>query len=107
MRIHFIVTVLFSNRRSRPRLLAVAATLLALFAACTPGRADGSLRSRECIDADWRFAFGHATDPEKDFGYSTVYHTDLSKAGYGDGAAAAEAGQGGVVAVAACPIMPR
>ncbi len=44
-------------------------------------------RERISIDKDWRFAFGHATDPAKDFGYGTRAFF-FAKAGYGDGPAA-------------------
>ncbi len=44
-------------------------------------------RERVSIDQDWRFAFGHATDPARDFGYGTRPFF-FAKAGYGDGPAA-------------------
>jgi beta-galactosidase len=43
-------------------------------------------RERINIDADWRFAKGHAQDPARDFGYSTAPFF-FAKAGYGDGPA--------------------
>ncbi|MEO8374862.1 MAG: glycoside hydrolase family 2 TIM barrel-domain containing protein, partial [Sphingomonas bacterium] len=43
-------------------------------------------RERINIDADWRFALGHATDPARDFGYGTADFF-FAKAGYGDGPA--------------------
>ena len=43
-------------------------------------------RERINIDADWRFALGHATDPARDFGYGTAPFF-FAKAGYGDGPA--------------------
>ena len=46
----------------------------------------GAPRERINIDADWRFALGHATDPARDFGYSTADFF-FAKAGYGDGPA--------------------
>ena len=49
-----------------------------------------STREEYCIDSGWHFALGHATDPEKDFGYTTSYFTHYAKAGYGDGAASAD-----------------
>jgi len=46
-----------------------------------------AVRERILLDKDWRFAFGHATDPSKDFGYGTRAFF-FAKAGYGDGPAA-------------------
>ncbi len=43
-------------------------------------------RERINIDKDWRFAFGNATDPSKDFNYS-LRPFFFAKAGYGDGPA--------------------
>lgn len=38
--------------------------------------------NRECIliDENWQFAFGHASDPSKDFNHGTEYFTYLTKA---------------------------
>lgn len=47
-------------------------------------------RDRICIDTAWRFAFGHPFDAKKDFNNGTSYFSYLAKAGYGDGAAAAD-----------------
>lgn len=46
-------------------------------------------RERLLMDFGWRFAFGHPSDPQKDFGNGTSYFSYFAKAGYGDGAAAA------------------
>jgi beta-galactosidase len=46
-------------------------------------------RERLLMDSGWRFAFGHAYDPAKDFNFSTGYFFN-AKAGSGDGAAAAD-----------------
>ena len=37
---------------------------------------------RECtrLDEGWKFAFGHAADPKKDFGCGTEYFNYLTKA---------------------------
>ncbi|MEJ2053686.1 MAG: glycoside hydrolase family 2 TIM barrel-domain containing protein [Calditrichaceae bacterium] len=51
--------------------------------------ANDSIREEIQIDNEWKFALGHATDPEKDFGFSTAYFTYYAKAGYGDGPASA------------------
>lgn len=53
--------------------VAVAATLLTVVTA----RAQ---RSVECIDRGWRFALGHAADPQRDFGCGTEYFNFLTKA---------------------------
>jgi beta-galactosidase len=44
---------------------------------------------RESINfnSDWRFAFGHPYDTNKDFGHGTSYFSYLAKTGYGDGPA--------------------
>jgi len=44
-------------------------------------------REHLLLDLGWRFALGHATDFEKDFGASTGYFTYFAKTGYGIGAA--------------------
>lgn len=44
-------------------------------------------RERLLMDFGWRFAFGHATDPAKDFHHGEGYFSYLAKAGYGDGPA--------------------
>jgi beta-galactosidase len=48
------------------------------------------LREHICIDTGWRFAFGHPFDTNKDFNNGTGYFSYFAKAGYGDGAAAAD-----------------
>lgn len=45
-------------------------------------------RDRFSLDAGWRFAFGSAVDPKKDFNHGTGYFSYLAKAGFGDGPAA-------------------
>lgn len=37
-------------------------------------------REQRCMDADWQFAFGDASDPAKDFGCGTEYFNYLTKA---------------------------
>jgi len=44
-------------------------------------------REKVSIDFDWRFAFGHPYDTNKDFTNGTGYFSYFAKAGYGDGAA--------------------
>jgi beta-galactosidase len=50
------------------------------------GTASGG-REPVLMDFGWRFAFGHAYDPERDFRNGTGYFSYFAKAGYGDGAA--------------------
>jgi beta-galactosidase len=45
-------------------------------------------RERLSMDSGWRFAFGRASDPRKDFNHATGYFSYFAKAGYGDGPAA-------------------
>jgi len=40
------------------------------------------------MDFGWRFAYGHPSDPQKDYNHATGYFSYLAKTGYGDGAAA-------------------
>jgi beta-galactosidase len=48
-----------------------------------------SPREHLLMDFGWRFAFGHPYDTQKDFNNGTSYFSYFAKAGYGDGAAAA------------------
>lgn len=70
-------------RLSRPRqwLLAAALCIASAFAPAA------AARERALFDAGWRFAFGHAADPAKDFGHGTRPFF-FGKAGFGDGPAA-------------------
>ena len=52
-------------------------------------RAGLSPRERLCMDIGWRFALGHSFDTKKDFDNGSSYFSYFAKAGYGDGAAAA------------------
>ncbi|MCC8408581.1 DUF4982 domain-containing protein [Mucilaginibacter sp. UR6-1] len=47
-----------------------------------------TLRQRISLDNDWRFAFGHPYDTKLDYNNGTSYFSYITKAGYGDGAAA-------------------
>lgn len=49
---------------------------------------NNSVREQILIDANWRFAFGHPYDTEKDFKHGTAYFSYYSKTGNGDGPAA-------------------
>lgn len=46
-------------------------------------------REHLLMDFGWRFSFGHPYDTKKDFNNGTSYFSYVTKAGYGDGAAAA------------------
>lgn len=48
-----------------------------------------SVREHLLMDFNWCFAFGHPYDTKKDFNTGTGYFSYLTKAAYGDGAAAA------------------
>lgn len=61
--------------------------LLGLPAAVFAQRPAAQSREKYLLDANWRFALGHPSDPDKDFANGTSYFSYLAKAGYGDGAA--------------------
>jgi beta-galactosidase len=46
-------------------------------------------RDKTLFDEGWKFAYGHPSDASKDFRHNTAYFSFYAKAGYGDGAAAA------------------
>lgn len=46
-------------------------------------------RERIRLDQGWRFAFGHPSDPVRDYNHATGHFSYLAKTGYGDGPAAA------------------
>lgn len=71
-----------------PRLPFITCLLFAVSLAGSL-RADPAAAPREKLrlDAGWRFALGHATDPARDFGHGTGYFSYLAKTGYGDGPA--------------------
>ena len=71
------------------RFIFIVLCLPLLIAAQTPDNLKSS-RVHICIDQGWRFAFGHPYSTEKDFGNGTGYFSYFAKAGYGDGAAAAD-----------------
>ena len=41
---------------------------------------EGNVRRKECFDFGWKFAFGNASDPSKDYGCGTEYFNYLTKA---------------------------
>jgi len=51
-------------------------------------RSNDTLRGHILMDYNWRFSFGNPDNTKKDFNNGTSYFSYLSKAGYGDGAAA-------------------
>lgn len=62
--------------------------LLALLLAAAPGVLAQPPAPREAVRLDdWRFAFGHPGDRERDFGHATGYFSYLAKAGFADGPA--------------------
>ena len=85
-----------SRAASFPSLVSLFGALaLAVATVAAPTQADGPIASvasgpREhlLMDAGWRFAFGHPSDPQKDFNHATGYFSYLTKAGNGDGPAA-------------------
>ena len=44
-------------------------------------------REHLLMDAGWRFALGHATDPLQDYGFTTTFFSYFAKAGLADGPA--------------------
>jgi beta-galactosidase len=46
-------------------------------------------REKILLDSPWKFALGHASDRDKDFGHAKGYFSYLAKTGFGDGAASA------------------
>src|SRR5688500_3140043 len=46
-------------------------------------------RERWRVEAGWRIAYGHPSDPARDFDRATGYFSYVTKAGFGDGPAAA------------------
>lgn len=51
-------------------------------------KTDIPVREHLLMDFGWKFSFGHPYDTKKDFNNGTGYFSYLTKAGYGDGAAA-------------------
>ena len=60
----------------KARLLLLIAFLMLTFA----GKAQSCAREKIRLDEGWKFAFGHAADPQKDFGCGTEYFNYLTKA---------------------------
>jgi beta-galactosidase len=56
----------------------------------TPAPSTAPGRERTSLDRGFRFALGHASDRERDFGHETGYFSHLAKTGFGDGPASPE-----------------
>lgn len=54
--------------------------LIALFVQASGIQAQTGVREKIRLNEGWKFAFGHATDPQKDFGCGTEYFNYLTKA---------------------------
>ena len=57
-----------------------ALLLTALLVQCLWAQPTGGPREEILLDSDWKFAFGNASDPKKDFGCGTEYFNYLTKA---------------------------
>ena len=65
----------------RTTLLLILITLLTSGVLCAAQAAEkGSQRQTIRLNKGWKFAFGHAADPQKDFGCGTEYFNYLTKA---------------------------
>jgi beta-galactosidase len=64
----------------KQRLLCSMVLMLCVLGAQAAGNGAGSVRQAIRIDKGWKFAFGHAADPQKDFGCGTEYFNYLTKA---------------------------
>ncbi|RPI04556.1 MAG: glycoside hydrolase family 2 protein, partial [Ignavibacteriae bacterium] len=67
--------------------VVVLLSVISFVAAQPASRVTGG-RERLLLDFNWRFAFGNAVSAEKDFKTGTGYFSYVTKAGFGDGAAA-------------------
>ena len=52
-------------------------------------KAENSVREKLLMNFNWKFAYGHPYNAAQDFNHGTSYFSFFAKAGYGDGAAAA------------------
>ncbi|HVM59769.1 MAG TPA: beta-galactosidase GalA [Verrucomicrobiae bacterium] len=88
-----LLTTINSRGRKRRCRVGFTALVLALSATAGPRTLAQSLqtsggRERLRMDFGWRFAFGHATDPSRDFDPAGSFFTYFAKAGTAAGAAA-------------------
>ncbi|MFA5973793.1 MAG: beta-galactosidase GalA [Lentimicrobiaceae bacterium] len=65
----------------------ILAYIVSVFSQNSVNESLNSGREHLLMDFNWRYAFGNASDFEKDFSNGTSYFTWFAKAGYGDGAA--------------------
>jgi beta-galactosidase len=70
------------------RILFIVMIPIYSFCLENPSKVESESREHLLMDFGWRFALGHAFNPEKDFGYGTGYFSFFAKTGYGDGPAA-------------------
>jgi len=73
----------------KKQLLFTAIFLVNIYTLFSQGQTGNGIREHIPFDFGWRFAFGHPADTKKDFDNGNSYFSYFSKAGYGDGAAAA------------------
>ncbi len=73
-----------------PRPVPIAETAMPNRGMAAPVQRTAPGRERTSLDRGLRFALGHATDPERDFGHGTGYFSYLAKTGFGDGPASPE-----------------
>jgi beta-galactosidase len=84
--------------KNRFRISLISATVVLMIAAIPVPGADQSPqpaaapagRERLLMDFGWRFAFGHATDPAKDYSYASSYFSYFAKTGNGAGPAGSD-----------------
>ena len=68
----------YTTNSKKMRLKVFLATLVGcLISMTSPAE---NVRETVCLDKGWKFAMGHATDPQKDFGCGTEYFNYLTKA---------------------------
>lgn len=73
------------------RLLSTlwAVLLIAFVGTAAAQQSDLNRREKLLMNFDWKFAYGHPFDADKDFSFGTSYFSFFAKAGYGDGPASA------------------
>jgi beta-galactosidase len=72
------------------RLVTIILLTIGLAGVSAKAVAEVAGRERLSMDFGWRFAFGNATDPSKDFDAGSSFFSYLAKAGSGAGAAAVD-----------------
>lgn len=75
-----------TNQMKTKQLFIIASIL---FISAVKMSASDSQREKLLMDFNWKFAYGHPSDATKDFNHGSAYFSYFAKAGYGDGAAAA------------------